>query len=319
VLKLLDILGYQIGKARQILLGERPPFEALSSSSESDGVAGTSRDPSSEGSDIEDDSPWEISSDSELDESHLNTVEHRETTSTSLSQPIAQKTLKDDSTKPSELQQLLDSIKLSVTCLYKLPLRRPAPMDRLGDRSTEDISNYLEFDVAHVRNKFPDGRLDTKVSTRLGKMITRRRQLLQYREKHKHNLQTDIDVPRAQSAYTPKDQTVMEAPTQLTTTKSSKDQIKVAPSQPESSHRTLQSKATTMKIDNLTRLDPIDLHAPSVVESESKTSLAASEFAQGLFIEAPPRPKNYSGAELTRFECQFCFLTPYIRSDRAWK
>ena len=49
-------------------------------------------------------------------------------------------------------------------------------MDRFLNRSLLDISIYEHFDILYVKDKFPDA--DTALSTRLGKLVSRRRQLL---------------------------------------------------------------------------------------------------------------------------------------------
>src|SRR5882762_344347 len=65
VSKLLDILKRQVGKAHQILKRERTPFEEFSSESNSD--AGTSSQIKFKALSSEEDSPWEVSSDSETE------------------------------------------------------------------------------------------------------------------------------------------------------------------------------------------------------------------------------------------------------------
>jgi hypothetical protein len=57
-----------------------------------------------------------------------------------------------------------------------MPIRRPAPFDRLKEKSSVDASFCQHFDVLYVKDKLPN--LDPKVATRLGKMISRCRQLI---------------------------------------------------------------------------------------------------------------------------------------------
>jgi hypothetical protein len=218
--------------------------------------------------------------------------------------------------KITELQQLVESIRLAVTCLYKLPLRKPAPIDRLSDKSTEEVSYFQQFDILYVRDKFRDRllgqrahRLDDQVKVRLGKMITRRRQLLLYRERHRDNLLPDVVTPQEKRRKEPETGTKHEAAIANTTN------ALETQSHAESSHIT---KASTLHEEALPHRDVNDLLAPSVAGSEA-TSLVASEATRDIRIEVPPRPKDHTGRGLNRFECNYCCLTQHIRSDRAWK
>lgn len=93
-----------------------------------------------------------------------------------------------------EVPQLLHSLKLTITSLYKLPIRRPAPAERL-DRWAKASSNehtlWEHFDFMRIRDIF--NRADEKLLRRLGRMNTRRRLLLQYRQAHDERLKRDID------------------------------------------------------------------------------------------------------------------------------
>ncbi|KAN0073177.1 hypothetical protein V8E54_008397 [Elaphomyces granulatus] len=302
VFKLLDILKHQAEKSHQILRGKRIPFEEMPSCAGASFQVGV-KDPN-----VEEDSPWELSSDSE--------TEYQEwqpgTRNVKAQGKTSQETIEGQTQRITELQQLLESIRLAVTYLYKLPLRRPAPLDRLGDRSTEEVSYYQYFDILYVRDKFPD--LDDQVQVRLGKMITRRRQLLLYRERHKDNLRTDVAsnfqlVAPSEERKKPAKET-------------NKSDVRLAPevqSEPESSHITFKTKASTLRMEALPFINTEDLFAPSVAESDSKTSLAASRATREIRVEVPPRGNSHEGLEATHFECKYCFLTQYIRSDRAWK
>jgi len=129
----------------------------------------------------EEDSPWEVSSDSEAGHSpaqkspipafqEINIV-----ASNQASAPIP------------GLLPLVESASYIVKCLWRLPIRRPIPLDRMRERAAADSWYYQSFDVLHVRNKFPQ--VEEVVATRLGRMISRRRQLIQYRKSHTDRLQ----------------------------------------------------------------------------------------------------------------------------------
>lgn len=155
------------------------------------------------GSDIgseAEDSPWEISSESDEELSDAVTFqkvkEQRDShgnVKIKPSGPEQVEILSSPAPERTEIGQLLISIKFTITSLYKLPLRRPAPIDRLKDRTTDEASCYQPFDVSYVSDKFP--RLEAEIATRLGKMITRRRQLLLYRRHHRVSLKTEAVAP----------------------------------------------------------------------------------------------------------------------------
>ncbi|KAF2464630.1 uncharacterized protein BDR25DRAFT_296597, partial [Lindgomyces ingoldianus] len=187
-----------------------------------------------------------------------------------------------EETPKSEIPRLLESIKFTIASLYRIPIRKPAPLDRLKHKTSLDSSSYQHFDVLYVVDKFKD--LNPDLATRLGKAITRRRQVLRYREDHKSSLDT---------------------------------------SRVASSRFTLRSKATTLipgdtsLIVSDTVLDSTALYPPSV--AESKSSMASSFAGNDLAVEVPPRPKGEDGYELDLFECPYCLITKNITTDRQWK
>ncbi|EXJ71183.1 uncharacterized protein A1O5_06177 [Cladophialophora psammophila CBS 110553] len=146
----------------------------------------------------EDDSPWEISSSSSRGTEDLfsdiqsSGKEGGEGCRGTISSPSRGKgsvavQVGGTTTPGSETDRLFSSIKFTISCLYRLPIRKPAPLDQIKHRTSLDTSPYQHFDALYIRDKFPQ--MDAEVATRLGKMITRRRQLLRYRQTHHESLQ----------------------------------------------------------------------------------------------------------------------------------
>jgi hypothetical protein len=81
-----------------------------------------------------DDSPWEISSDSDEPEAKP-VLQAKAGTSSKLSATSIENL---DSSQPQELQL----IEFIVGCLWKLPIRRPAPLDRLKDSNAAEAACY---------------------------------------------------------------------------------------------------------------------------------------------------------------------------------
>lgn len=232
-----------------------------------------------------DDSPWVSSEEEETDD----TIEKERLQS-----------FLDD--KP-EIERILNSIQTTITGLYKLPIRQPAPMDRIKDRTTEETSLYQGHDILHVRSKFPQ--LNDKVATRLGKLITMRRQLLRYRKQHQERQKAGEIALRHETPLS-------ETP------KRSQAPSSIDPSKKSSNKYTGASKATTNRMDPLSPWTESGLYAPS--ETESNATLAASDATAEICIWIPPRPKGDSGESLTFFRCNYCSLDiQNVQSDSVWK
>jgi hypothetical protein len=293
--------------------GKTKPFEELPSYKKD---PTTPRQAESDNETETDDSPWEISSSSEDDDQsdpggsskHAKGCDGFENAHLTTTGPLLLVQ------KPTmEIPQLLESIKFTVTCLYKIPIRRPAPLDRLKLKSSIDASFYQPFDVLYVKDKFP--KLDPKVATRLGKMISRRRELLFYRVSHNTALKRAKMEPKPMTVT--QLPTISLLPTQNDSMTETFHQTVVSGSQAENSRYTLQTKATTFCINASPVEVPGTLYARSI--TESTMSRASSYADRKLRVDLPPRPKGVNGNELDLFECPYCLITQSIRSDRAWK
>ncbi|KAF2867391.1 hypothetical protein BDV95DRAFT_598073 [Massariosphaeria phaeospora] len=230
-----------------------------------------------------DDSPWEVSSDSEdgqavkKDDRHFSAV-------SSASNPISE----------------IHMIEFIVSCLWRLPIRRPAPLDRMKESATAKTSYYQPFDIMHVKNKFPS--IDEGVANRLGKMISRRRQLLRYRKAHtdslegKH-LQTRRRVIEFDEGH---------------------EGTEIAPSFVASTRHTHDTKATTLKLDAHDQVPtgPSNLYVPSI--SPSISSAGSEQDDSKIPIIIPNRPKGDSGDALEQFICPYCLTAQSIKTDYKW-
>lgn len=247
----------------------------------------------------DEDSPWEVSSDSEdgliIERQSRNSAPSTSRTSNSAGMPIA------SDLDPSAA---LDMVNHIISCLWKLPIRRPAPLDRMKETSTADTSYYQPFDVQHVKNKFP--MVDESVASRLGKMISRRRQGLRYRESHMDSLSKTRTVTMRQVADAKFDEEVVDV-----------ENIEPAPSYAASTHHTYSTHATTLKIDGNERPHTTwNLDAPSVTMTVSSVG---SDLDNDSPLAIPKRPKGDDGATLEQFICPYCHTMQTIRTDRSWR
>ena len=241
---------------------------------------------------VESDSPWEVSSDSEpdLDDNFPNTA---------------------TAVPPSE--DVLEATKFAIKCLYLLPLRRPAPIDRLRDKFPEsrEPSAYAEYDLRYIRDKFPS--LNPSVQERLGKMVTRRRDLLLYRQLHSEKLSKRPEIRELRVPDDPRDR--KEGTLDVRSNMGTADDQKPT---------TDYTKATTVHVDS----DPPLVigvvttrpHLPVAtrVEDDTRTSLADSFKTRQLKITVPPRPTK-DGTPAVFFKCKYCCIPVNIETDSAWR
>ncbi|KAK0104470.1 hypothetical protein ONS95_004759 [Cadophora gregata] len=91
-----------------------------------------------------------------------------------------------------EVPQLLETIRFTVTCLYRIPIRRPATLERSKKLATINIGYFEPFDNAYINDRCPAA--STALKQKLQRMISRRRRLLLYRAQHYEHIQ--IHLPR---------------------------------------------------------------------------------------------------------------------------
>lgn len=287
--RILDILGSQLADGRQWLekTTDGLPLDNLAIADSGDL-----------------DSPWEVSSDSEPESE-----------------------LEQDRAKPSntslgrKAKQLLEATELAIKCLYILPLRKPAPLDRLKDRfvANREPSPFAEYDLRYVRDKFPG--LEPLAQQSLARMITRRRQLLVYRRQHSERLaargdESDTGDPRGDDS---------EARDEGDDDKYHGAPDAKVPHEPRTGPATQYTKATTVLIDpevpfilgeNVAQLIS---STAAVVEDDTRTSVAGSRATREIRLEVPPRPKQSDGKPAILFKCNYCFIPIQIGNDRSWR
>ena len=306
---LLANLSENLVKTASLFCGERKPFEEVVGDSDGELSALSAAD-DGEGDDDSDDSSWDISlnlisdgmASQGLHQSQSESI--RDSTIAEALKTVADMESPFDSfqlgrTPTLEVPHLLQSIRFTISCLYRLPIRKAAPLDRLKDRALLESTLYQHFDALYVRDKFP--LLDPDIAIRLGEKITQRRQILLYREIHSNNLHTSDVQPEMSLAST-------EA-SKLPATRS-QTQSKATTSQ-------THSKATTLRPEHQDSTDPMALYTPSV--PESKSSKASSVTGKELQVEMPLRPRDEDGKEKDSFVCPYCLTTQNISTINKWR
>jgi hypothetical protein len=255
------------------------------------------------------DSPWEISDDGNLPGliTTDTTPAKNDTRQVSL-EVVMQK-------QGEEMPQLLESIKFTVNCLYRMPLRRLVPFDCLKQQPLAGTSLRQHYDVLYVKDKFPA--LDPTVATRLGRTISRRRELLLYRHTHPENLQleqlpsipeTTLTADSSSSGGSHKRLVMPEvvhggAPTEI------------GASHAATTQHTLHSGETIFHF-NAPR---IGVQAGIATPSVSGSIVSSGSTTGDLRVDVPSRPKGEDDKYLDHFECPYCRMAQFIKTDRAWK
>ncbi|KAI4670230.1 uncharacterized protein J4E79_000511 [Alternaria viburni] len=245
-------------------------------------------------------SPWEVSSDSDVEQTVAPKLQQSKIPRTVINPP-----LQDHSAAVAETASL-DSIKFLVGCLWRIPIRRPAPVDRVRKQATADMSGYLAFDLMHVRAKFP--MVDETVAARLAKMISRRRQLLKYRNDHTNLLQDEATADDVQKVARDN----KSGPIEYGKTSEATPSVKTH------SHHTDITKATTFRPTEPKPLPlPVPgLYAPSI---QSMSSVASEQTENDIPVRVPDRPRGKDGRYLDQFICPYCFTGQAITSERRWR
>lgn len=212
-----------------------------------------------------------------------------------------------------EVPQLLYSLKLTITSLYKMPIRRPAPaerLDRLAKASFNETSIHEHFDCMYVRDVF--NKADEKLVIRLGRMITRRRQLLQYRQAHNKRLIREMDDSKEQIDKA-KSYGIIDIRPSSASILRTEPPIK---SLALDSKFNQGSRATTFKPPNY----PLDFTKNFEVQSLPETvSTLPSTRSGGEQLAIPSCPKGSNGEDLEDFICPYCYVFRHITSLHQWK
>lgn len=186
----------------------------------------------------------------------------------------------DGSPDNAELRQVLSQVEDVLDCLMRLAITisNPAPYDQFKSRA--GVFAYPDqWDIAHVRQKFPD--IDPIVSERLGKALTERRRYFKYREEHHLRLEEGLNGDDDDNGSRGRGTTI-------------------ASSLPHESRDTA----------------PAALEDAEDTYSELSTTSYATTSADSGQLRIPPIPKDYKSGP---FLCPFCYMLISVDSESDWK
>ncbi|KAJ4135267.1 hypothetical protein NW768_004889 [Fusarium equiseti] len=189
-------------------------------------------------------------------------------------------------------------------------------MDRVRRSRGRDMSLYQHFDVLYVKDKFPLA--DNFLVHRLGKLISRRRQLLEYRVTHTQRLRPPVPhqmEPELNLLGIPEESNDGSYPG-MTPHQDTKSTVLGTVSR-DLSWNNLPSAITKATVQPahaaITSLEA--LYPPSITESRTSS---ASEYTDNQKLHLPPRPLNEDGEPLIQFECPYCGIAKHIPIEPSW-
>ena len=202
-----------------------------------------------------------------------------------------------------ELPKTLELMRFIINCLYKMPIRRPAALERITERISAQFAPYQQYDAQFVQDLHPD--LDSTIAARLGRLVSLRRQILAYQERHNQKLQPEPTQQGLSSRL------IVDALPEAEAV------VYTVPPSEQASGISRPSKATTHQSPpdrpDLQKFD----YPPSIASSHH--SRASSYAINSIGLPVPPIPKDVDGTPLTNFLCPYCNIIQYIKSERSWK
>jgi hypothetical protein len=209
----------------------------------------------------------------------------------------------------NEFEECLLDVNNTVACLYNLSIAiaNPAPRDRLEKCASIDVSYYHQHDIEHVSHKFPAA--EDYLVNRLGKANSKRRQLLQYYERHHKIIAGHPRAPVNADELHKFDDLDSE-------------------SLADTANQTVTTISTFVPVDGMTALGlDVSRTAPDVnadlddepdFDTRSVTSYASS-IGNTDRLRVPPPPNEESAFEGIPFECPYCFSLVKVESQQSWK
>ncbi|KAH3913620.1 hypothetical protein HBH56_105500 [Parastagonospora nodorum] len=197
---------------------------------------------------------------------------------------------------PTELAQLISNMSEVIVCLMRLSIaiRNPAPHDRFRHSRQMNDPPQEPWDIAHVREKFPDA--PEYLVLRLGRAISRRRQYLVYREEHRMKLGEDLDLePKPQGSKAPQNAGNLDTTTS------------------EWANSTVASSLAPAVKESI--IVPDFGITPPDEDAASQTSYASSN-SDPSKIRPPKLPEHGLNGE--PFECPLCFRFTSVKHLHAW-
>jgi hypothetical protein len=197
------------------------------------------------------------------------------------------------------LKEAIKEIDNVISCLYRLSItiENPASQDKLEKMERLEMSHFERFDIEHISNKYQLPEDYQYLIERLGKVNTKRRQLLKY---HNENYEKIVGRRVAVNAT---------GATDCELGPGSEDDF-----YSEDMHTTVSTQYEYSVNLDLVEAVPLNLDSRSEA-GFSVTSYASSTADSGnLRVPAPPL-----GFDKGPFQCPYCFIIVETENRAAWK
>ena len=222
--------------------------------------------------------------------------------------PATPSSLDQSSESTTESQLLYQSILESITSLLKLSMfiRKSTRGNKFAKSSTAQRYE-TQYDIIHVRDRFPFASESPLLIERLGKANAQRRQWLSYKKRHREKLGMS-EAPSVKRTFSSSESDVQAGAT------TGKDP-------PGTSILTEDSKKppTTLSSTQASIFYPHDDPERVVAENEpSETSYSETRFGddeQEPNLVPHPPPES---ADENPFECPYCFSIIVISGIQSW-
>ena len=228
---------------------------------------------------------------------------------------LAKPSLSGGSSGPTTESQLLyQSVLEAITSLLKLSMfiRRSARGNKFAKSSTSQ-KYETQYDIIHVRDRYPFASENPVLIERLGKANAQRRQWLSYKKRHRAKL--------AMTAYPETETSIIEG-TPFSDSETAmhprgvrkKDDL--GSSVWTGEHKNLPTILSSTKASTFYQRKEPDRDMAETEQSE--TSYSESRFGDvGQVINLVPQPPPESADE-NPFECPYCFSIVIMTENHSW-
>ncbi|KAL8907441.1 MAG: hypothetical protein Q9207_001411 [Kuettlingeria erythrocarpa] len=222
----------------------------------------------------------------------------------------------DHTASTSESQMLYSSIVESITSLLKLSMfiRRSTKGNKFA-KSSRAQKYETQYDINHVRDRFPFASRWPHLVDRLGKANAQRRQWLSYQRRHREKLAVPAALDKDGTSFgqDPDVGQKDEGPQPRAWAREGRPEASVWTDEQRDPYSTLSStKASTFYQANEQPRETIDSDRSETSTSETSFGDVDSE------INLVPQPP-LEAADQNPFECPYCFSIITIAGSGAWR
>lgn len=216
----------------------------------------------------------------------------------------------------TESQILYSSILESITSLLKLSMFiRKSTRGNKFARSSRAQKYQTQYDINHVRDRFPFASRWPHLVDRLGKANAQRRQWLSYQRRHREKLAVPASLDQHGTSFGP-DLALghnNEGPQHHTLARKATTEPSVWTEEHKDPYSTLSStKASTFYQMNEQQRESTGTDVSET--SCSETSSGDFDYETNLVPQPPPE-----AADQSPFECPYCFSIITIAGNSAWR